>query len=1142
MVGPIRFDGPVSGIDYTSIIQSLLEVRKRPLPRLQARIDETTARKNALLEINVSLLALKSAADALSRPSFFAATTASSSNPGALTAASTSSAVPGTATFTARRLAQQHQMVSNGFPDSALTPVAAVARTISIEIGGGFLDRRTPVSFLNGQAGFDRGSVRITDSAGRTGLLDLSGAFTVQDVLDEINGAPAFSVRASVAGNRLVVEDRAGGSGALAIADAGPDATATSLGIAGTGVLVGGRSVIFGSDVNTVTGSTPLSLLNDGLGVRRNADASVDFTLTSTSGASVAVNLQAGDLTLQDVLDGINGAGTTISAALAGNALVLVDSAAGDLSIASAADSFAAVDLGLGTIPFAGGFAPNAAETLDGLASGGPLRRIVGDALTPSLNSAGRAQLNGGMTALGGAEPRGVADGILSITDRLGATASVDLSRRVFNAKDAASAGPGATSLALAAPPQGIGVGSRIRVSTSAGVEFRTVTAIGGNSVTFDRALAGSVAAGAGVTGLNGSLEDMVRLINDRAAAAGVGVRVELNREGNGLRVADLTGAAAFALTVAGAPASDLGIAGAVAAAAIEGGDLDVQHLGENTALRVLNGGLGVQAGRFRVIDTNGIQFDVDLTQPGDTTLGSAIRDLNLAAAAAGSAVAARINDTGDGLLLADAAPGAGTLRVQELAGGRTARDLNLAGSAPSSSPAAIDGTFEFRVSVAAGATLQGVAGAVNARGIGVAAAVIRDGSPSIPYRLSLASQRMGLAGRMTVDTDIAGLSFSTAVAAQDAVLLYGAGGSGAEPAAITSASNTVSGAVPGLTLELHGPSTAPITVSVTRDTGAVVGQAQRLADSYNEVVGRIRELTVFNPETAETGLLFTDPAVRRVRRELASLVVAPVAGLPSSDLNALAEVGFRTAADGALAFDSGAFSSALQADFEGVRNLFILQRRLDVSTPLGDLNNGLGVGDAAGDDFTVTTQDGSTFAVDIAGASTVGAVLLRINAAPGNGGRVTAGISADGFSIELLDLTTGPTPFSVQNVGNATAATRLKIAKTLPAGQNVLRGDIIGLQGDPGAAARLSERLDFVTRSGDGLLPRRADSLDESVEDLQESIRAIEERAKALEESLIRRFSRLETVIARSQSTSQRLSLLLTGVLGASSPGGFAF
>lgn len=1132
MVGPIRFDGPVSGIDFTSIITQLLAAQRRPEEALKNRIQGNTDKKTALLDVNVSLLGLQSSIQLLSRPSFFSQTKASSNNEAILTASGTG-APAGTYTFTVRQVAQAHQLISNGFPDASSTPVTTTAGTLKIELGGGSLERRTPLSLLNAQSGFDRGSIRITDSAGNAAVIDLRGVATVQDVLDEINTSSDVSVTASADAGRLVIRDNAGGGGTLKVENSGSDATAASLGIAGSAVTTTSGQFIFGTQIGTVDGSTSLRLLNDGLGVRQ--AAGTDFSITDAHGITFAVDLQGSDNTLQKVVDRLNtaatGAGSTLVASLAqdGAALVLGDATGGgSISVTPASGAFAAADLGLGSYGPTG-WTQVAAEDATTGATGGAGTRLVGRSLLPSLNSTLRGLLNGGQTNTVAAERKGVADGSITLTDRAGhPPVSVDVSSRV----ETSATGFTSTSVNVAST-NGFAVGNRIRLQTSAGAEYRTVTEISGATVRFDRALAGTVTTGDAVYALNDSLSDILRTVNQAASAAGVQVRVGLNGEGNGLSVTDLSGASASSLTVSGAPATDLGIAGSIAASVLKGTDLDVQYLGENTALSSLNGGQGVAAGQIRILDTAAHAFSVSLAGLTVTALGQVLTNINGAASAAGSGVRARINDTGDGVLLEDTTPGSGVLQVQEVNNGRTARDLNLLGAASATSPAKIDGTFEYSIAVAANAKLQDVATAINNRGIPVSATVINDGSTVNPARLTLTSGRAGESGRMTVSSTISGLSFSTTARAQDTVLLSGSGGPNSEPALITTSGTTLKDIVPGLTLQVHSASAGPVSLTVTHDPQAVVDQVQKFVDSYNAVVQKIQGYTTFDADTFETGPLFSETAVRRLQRDLANLVSRPVEGILPGGVQSLAEVGVKLTSVGSLAFNSSALSAKLQDSFDQVESLFILQRRITSTTALNDLNAGSGIRDTSGADFKVHARNGTTFSVDLGGATTVGSVLSAINGAPGNGGLVHAQISSDGFSLELVDSSlTELNPLSVTAVGGAPAASQLKILLAAPSGQNVLKGGLIGLRGDPGVASRFNEHLDAVTRAGDGSIATRTAGLDKSSKDLNKSIDAIEKRALTAQENLVRKFTKLEQIIAQSQSTQARLSGLLSGIL----------
>jgi flagellin-like hook-associated protein FlgL len=197
----------------------------------------------------------------------------------------------------------------------------------------------TTLASLKGGAGIDTAGLIITNGQS-SATIDLSGATTVEDLLNAINGSDV-AVRAEInaAGTGINILNPTQGT-TMTIAENG-GTTAADLGV---------RS--FGPD-------SPLSELNFGKGVRT-VDGS-DIQLTDSNGTSFEVDL-SGLNTVQDLLDAINtaagtaGAGVTASFATSGNGIVLTDTAggAGTLALTPLNFSNAAADLGLTNAASAG--------------------------------------------------------------------------------------------------------------------------------------------------------------------------------------------------------------------------------------------------------------------------------------------------------------------------------------------------------------------------------------------------------------------------------------------------------------------------------------------------------------------------------------------------------------------------------------------------------------------------------------------------------------------------------------------------------------------------------------------------------------------------------------------------------------------
>lgn len=93
-------------------------------------------------------------------------------------------------------------------------------------------------------------------------------------------------------------------------------------------------------------------------------------------------------------------------------------------------------------------------------------------------------------------------------------------------------------------------------------------------------------------------------------------------------------------------------------------------------------------------------------------------------------------------------------------------------------------------------------------------------------------------------------------------------------------------------------------------------------------------------------------------------------------------------------------------------------------------------------DDFRVTRRDGTSFTVNVSGASTVQDVLDAINNADGNANpltKVTAALNANGNGISLTDASTGGASLTVAGLNGSTAAANLGISGS--AGGAVLTG-----------------------------------------------------------------------------------------------------
>lgn len=219
--------------------------------------------------------------------------------------------------------------------------------------------------------------------------------------------------------------------------------------------------------------------------------------------------------------------------------------------------------------------------------------------------------------------------------------------------------------------------------------------------------------------------------------------------------------------------------------------------------------------------------------------------------------------------------------------------------------------------------TLGELRDAINGSEVGVSASIINDGSGTSPYRLVLTSETSGLDGEMAVTVDLAGgtaPSFSEMEAAQDAQIQLG---SGAGAVTISSGSNTISGAIPGVTLTLLAadPATSS-TLTVSRDTAAVQSRIEEFVAAYNTAVSFFAGQFDFDPETGWAGVLFGDYRLEGLQHDLARSVGNAVVGA-TGEFASLSQIGIRVQANGTLMVESSTLASALSGSFDDVVGVF---------------------------------------------------------------------------------------------------------------------------------------------------------------------------------------------------------------------------
>jgi flagellar hook-associated protein 2 len=213
--------------------------------------------------------------------------------------------------------------------------------------------------------------------------------------------------------------------------------------------------------------------------------------------------------------------------------------------------------------------------------------------------------------------------------------------------------------------------------------------------------------------------------------------------------------------------------------------------------------------------------------------------------------------------------------------------------------------------------SLKGVVDTINqTANLGVKASAIQI-APN-QYTLQLTSTATGKASTFAV-TGVDGLGTDTVTSVgSDASLTIGT----QNPIVITSASNTFTGLMDGLTVtakKVTADSDPPITVSVTSDTDGIATKVQAMIDAANGALTEISNQTRNQSGTTPAAPLAGNGSMQ----QLASTILQTVSGGAGS-LGSLKSVGIQLTRDGRLTFDKAAFTAALNADPVKTQSYFV--------------------------------------------------------------------------------------------------------------------------------------------------------------------------------------------------------------------------
>jgi len=170
-----------------------------------------------------------------------------------------------------------------------------------------------------------------------------------------------------------------------------------------------------------------------------------------------------------------------------------------------------------------------------------------------------------------------------------------------------------------------------------------------------------------------------------------------------------------------------------------------------------------------------------------------------------------------------------------------------------------------------------------------------------------------------TTASSTTGFGFTQAVTGADASATV-------DGVPIDSASNTITGAIPGVTLTLLGTTSGvPADLTVASDATQVSTAINQFVTDYNTAIGLVNAQYNFNSTTETEGVLASDPTVSSLQSALEQALnytVTPAAGTTTT-VSSLNDLGITTNADGTLSVDSTTLDNALTNNPSDVQNFF---------------------------------------------------------------------------------------------------------------------------------------------------------------------------------------------------------------------------
>ena len=476
----------------------------------------------------------------------------------------------------------------------------------------------------------------------------------------------------------------------------------------------------------------------------------------------------------------------------------------------------------------------------------------------------------------------------------------------------------------------------------------------------------------------------------------------------------------------------------------------------------------------------------------------------------------------------------------------------------------------------------------------------MNDGSAT-PYRLQLtsatgANKSMAITAAAGGDSAVSSLlSYNPAstqtmvqsAAAQDAALTVNG-------LAVLSSSNTVTTAIPGVTLNLA--TTGSSSLIIANDTASIQKSVQSFVGAYNTINSTIGKLTSYDPTTQQAGLLLGDFATQSIQTKLASILTTPLTGLGNTSITTLSQLGISFQKDGSLTLDTGKLNTAIANNLPDIAGMFAsIGRSTDslvqytssttASQPgsygvtvtqlanqgsqAGSINLNAGMTIAAANNTLNLTLDGVSSAVTLTSGTYTAAQLAALVQSSINGNTAFSGA---GSKVSVaIDPTSGMMTITSSRYGsasnvavtNSSAGAALIGSTTSTAGQDVagtIDGKVAGGSGQylTGAIGSNTEGLKLLISGGTvgsrgtinfssgyannlnnyitaalngGSISAQTNGINQSLTDLAKQTTDMNARLVTIEANYRAQFTALDVLMGQLQTTSTYLTQQLAAI-----------